>query len=101
MGSTPLDKPEKAGAYLHLIGAHANLITAAMFLTGMAATLLFQKVAYDIFEIEYSWLDWALGAMVPGLVGLALLPVFMMYLAPPKISSIKPVREKIKKDLKK
>ena len=101
LGSTPLDKPEKAGAYLHLIGAHANLITAAMFLTGMAANPIVSKAAYDIFEIEYSWLDWALGAMVPGLVGLALLPVFMMYLAPPKISSIKPVREKIKQDLKK
>ena len=101
LGSTPLDKPEKAGAYLHLIGAHANLITAAMFLTGMAANPIVSKAAYDIFEIEYSWLDWALGAMVPGLVGLGLLPVFMMYLAPPKISSIEPVREKIKQDLKK
>ena len=39
-------------------------------------------------------------AMVPGLVGLALLPVFMMYLAPPKISSIEPVKKKIKQDLK-
>ena len=68
MGSTPLDKPEKAGAYFHLIGAHANLITAAMFLTGMAANPIVSKAAYDIFEIEYRWLDWALGAMVPGLI---------------------------------
>ncbi len=101
LGSTPLNKPEKAGAYLHLIGAHANLITAAMFLTGMAANPIVSKAAYDIFEIEYSWSDWALGAIVPGLVGLAILPLFIMYLAPPTISSIKPVREKINQDLKK
>lgn len=101
LGSTPSNKPEKAGEYLHLIGAHANLITAAMFLTGMAANPIVSKAAYDIYEIEYSWLDWALGAIVPGLVGLALLPLFTMYLAPPTISSIKPVRKKIKQDLKK
>ena len=65
----------------------------------MAATPIVSTVAYDIFEIEYGWLDWALGAMVPGLVGLALLPVFLMYLVPPKISSIEPVREKIKHEL--
>ena len=37
LGSEPQKDPEIAGEYLHLVGAHANLITAAMFLTGMAA----------------------------------------------------------------
>ena len=33
LGSTPNNNPERSGQYLHLVGAHANLITAAMFLT--------------------------------------------------------------------
>ena len=37
LGSTPENQPRLAGEYLMLNGAHVNLITAAMFLTGMAA----------------------------------------------------------------
>ena len=100
LGSTPNQSPEKAGQYLHLIGAHANLITAAMFLTGMAANPLISKMALDIFQIEFDWLNWALGSIVPGLVGLAGLPVLIKYLSPPTIKSIQPMREKVKDDIK-
>ena len=99
-GSSPTQSPEKAGQYLHLIGAHANLITSAMFLTGMAANPLVSKAAYDVFQIEFDWLTWALGSIVPGLVGLAGLPVLIRYLSPPTIKSIQPIRDKIKNDIK-
>ena len=99
LGSSPNKNPEKAGEYLHLIGAHANLITAAMFLTGMAANPLVSKAALEIFELDFGWSDWALGGIFPGLIGLAGLPIVMMYLSPPKIDSIKPVRTKIKLEL--
>jgi len=100
LGSQPNQNPKKAGQYLHLVGAHANLITAAMFLTGMAANPLISKAAYDIFEIDFDWFNWALGAMVPGLIGLAGLPILIKYLSPPTIKSIEPIREKVKRDLK-
>ena len=100
LGSSPNQSPEKAGQYLHLIGAHANLITAAMFLTGMAANPLISKIALDIFQIEFDWLNWALGSIVPGLVGLAGLPVLIKYLSPPTTESIQPMREKVKDDIK-
>ena len=100
LDSTPNQSPEKAGQYLHLIGAHANLITAAMFLTGMAANPLVSKAAYDVFQIEFDWLTWALGSIVPGLVGLAGLPILIKYLSPPTIKSIQPIRDKIKNDIK-
>ena len=100
-GSSPTQSPEKAGQYLHLIGAHANLITSAMFLTGMAANPLVSKAAYDIFQIEFDWLTWTLGSIVPGLVGLAGLPILIKYLSPPTIKSIQPIRDKIKNDVKK
>ena len=53
LGSSPSKDPKKAGEYLHLIGAHANLITAAMFMTGMAANPLVSKAALEIFELDF------------------------------------------------
>ena len=95
LGSTPNNNPERSGQYLHLVGAHANLITAAMFLTGMAANPLISKAAMEIFQIEFDWLTWAKGSIIPGLIGLAGLPLFIRILSPPKVDSIQPIREKI------
>jgi DASS family divalent anion:Na+ symporter len=101
LGSSPNNNPQKAGQYLNLVGAHANLITAAMFLTGMAANPLVSRAALEIFDIEFGWFKWALGAIVPGLIGLAGLPILIKYLSSPKIESIKPVRTKINYELQK
>ena len=101
LGSSPEEKPESAGEYLHLVGAHANLITAAMFLTGMAANPLIARAALDIYGIEFDWVTWALGAIVPGVVGLLGLPIFLKYLSPPTIGSMKPMRKEIKTQIEK
>ena len=95
LGSSPEEKPESAGEYLHLVGAHANLNTAAMFLTGMAANPLIARAALDIYGIEFDWVTWALGAIVPGVVGLLGLPIFLKYLSPPTFGSMKPLRKDI------
>ena len=100
LGSMPNKSPDKAGQYLHLVGAHANLITAAMFLTGMAANPLIAKMGLDVFQIEFNWYTWALGSIVPGVLGLLGLPILLKYLSPPTIKSIQPIRDKIKKDIK-
>ena len=100
LGSMPNKSPDKAGQYLHLVGAHANLITAAMFLTGMAANPLISKMGLDVFQIEFNWYTWALGSIVPGVLGLLGLPILLKYLSPPTIKSIQPIKEKIKKDIK-
>ena len=99
LGSLPNEKPEKAGQYLHLVGAHSNLITAAMFLTGMAANPLVAKAAMDIYEIQFDWFSWAKGSIIPGLVGLMGLPIFIRFLSPPSTVSIESVREKIEQEI--
>ena len=99
LGSEPERSPKSAGEYLHLVGAHANLITAAMFLTGMAANPLIARAAQDVFQVDFDWSTWAIGGIVPGLVGLAGLPIIMMYLSPPTIHSIDPVRKRISLDI--
>ena len=48
-----------------------------MFLTGMAANPLVSEAAKEVLGIPFDWGAWALGGLVPGLIGLALLPIFI------------------------
>ena len=75
--------PEKAGQFLSLVGAHANLVAAAMFMKGTAANPLVSKAVEHVYQIEFGWTTWLLGSIVPGLISLALLPLLIFYLAPP------------------
>lgn len=99
LGSSATESPERAGRYLILVGSHANLITAAMFLTGMAANPLVSAAASEHLGVEFGWGTWALGAIVPGLVGLALLPLFVYRLAKPTISDAGAAREQARASL--
>jgi len=62
-----------------------NVITSAMFLTATAANPLVTSMAAK-FGIDISWTTWALAALVPGLVNLAILPGIIYYLYPPQIT---------------
>lgn len=99
LGSTAEENPNRAGRYLVLCGAHANLVTAAMFLTGMAANPLVNTAARDVFQTELSWAQWLLGGLVPGLVSLAVLPLVLYRLAPPEATAAGAAREKARDDL--
>ena len=83
LGSTNQRFPEKAGRYLSLVGSHANLIAASMFMTGMAANPLVSKAVQEIYGIEFGWGTWCLGAIIPGLLSLLLLPQLVHWLANP------------------
>lgn len=85
LGSRPEQDPRRAGTYLVLVAAHANLIAAAMFLTGMAANPLVAEAADSVLGVELTWTRWAVGALVPGLIGMALLPLLIYRLAPPEL----------------
>lgn len=99
LGSRPDHEPERVGRYLVLTGAHANLITASMFMTGMAANPLVSRAAADVFQIEFGWGTWALGGIVPGLLGLALLPLLTHRLARPTIEDVGAARTQARGDL--
>ncbi|MCF6294519.1 MAG: anion permease [Flavobacteriaceae bacterium] len=101
LGSTPKDNPKKAGEFLTLVGSHANLITAAMFLTGMAANPLVSRAVEDILGIEFGWGTWALGAIVPGLISLSLLPLVIYKLSKPTLTNSIIAQKEAKKQLEK
>ncbi len=100
LDSYPEENPDRAGSYLTTLGAHANLITAAMFLTGMAANPVLAESAKIVFGIEFTWGMWALGAIVPGLLALAMLPPFIKQLTKPELDDTKAAQEKAESNLK-
>lgn len=100
LDSFPDKNPNRAGGYLALVGAHANLIAAAAFLTGMAANPLVAKAASDVLNVEFSWGMWALGALPPALLGMLLLPAFVAKLHPPELVDAGPARERAQEQLK-
>lgn len=83
--SYPNDKSSRRlGAYLISVAFHSATIASAMFLTAMAANPLAAKLAKEA-QIEITWGNWALFALVPGLLCLALMPLILFYLVPPEV----------------
>ena len=99
LGSTPENEPRLAGEYLMLNGAHVNLITAAMFLTGMAANGLVSTAASDA-RLEFGWMTWLKGSVVPGLACLFLMPWFLHKLLRPKMQDASAARDSAREQLR-
>lgn len=89
LGSKADNEPEKVGQFLILVGAHSNLIASAMFMTGMAANPLMASFVESIYNIEFGWETWAIGAIVPGIISMLLLPLVIYKIAKPDLSRIK------------
>jgi len=85
-GSNPEDgTARKIGAYLTMTCFNLDLTVSAMFLTAMAANPMTQKFAAD-FGITITWNSWFIAAIVPGLVGLLVIPYFFYKLYKPEIT---------------
>ncbi|MEL0636292.1 anion permease [Marinomonas sp. TI.3.20] len=89
-GSSPEDgTSRKIGHYLALVNYHINPITSAMFITATAPNPLIVKLIADATgaSISISWGTWALAALLPGLVCIALVPLVIYAIYPPEIKS--------------
>lgn len=87
-GSDPAQGTQgKVGTYLALVNYHANPITSAMFLTATAPNpLVVDFVAKATGQsLHLSWTTWALCMLLPGLLCLALMPLVILWLAPPEL----------------
>jgi len=67
----------------------------------MAANPILAESAKIVFGIVFTWGMWALGAVVPGLLGLALLPPFIKLLTKPELTDTKAAQVSAESDLKK
>ncbi len=75
---------KKNRGFINQVCFHTNTITSSMFLTAIAANSLIQSLAHKE-GVEISWANWAIGAIVPGLVSLVLMPLLVYVLHPPAI----------------
>ncbi|MDN8849063.1 anion permease, partial [Staphylococcus aureus] len=62
-----------------------NLITAAMFLTAMAGNPLAQNLSSSTSNVNITWMNWFLAALVPGLVSLIVVPLINYQINPPTV----------------
>jgi len=84
--SEPGPTARRMGTYLMLVAFHTLYTASAMFLTSMAANPLIAEFALKSAHVEISWLRWASGSIVPGLVALAVVPWLLVRLARPEIT---------------
>lgn len=85
-GSEPGPTSRRMGAFLMKTSFQGNAVTAAMFMTACAPNPLIVELARKAINVELSWGLWALAAIVPGLVSLALIPLILYKLYPPEIT---------------
>jgi DASS family divalent anion:Na+ symporter len=62
------------------------VIICAMFLTGQASNALIARFAKQVTGLDLSYPTWALGAAVPGLVALVVVPWLLYRVNPPEIT---------------
>ena len=85
LDSEPGATARKFGAYIMQIEYQANAITCAMFMTAMAGNPMAVELAAKAIGVEITWSAWAMAAIVPGLISLAIMPFLIYKLFPPEI----------------
>jgi|TARA_B110000003_G_scaffold204937_1_gene203776 anion transporter len=85
-GSDPANGTEKKmGAYVMTTVFQTSTISSGMFITAMAANPLSVNLAASITGITISWAQWAIGALVPGIICLVATPLILYVLYPPEV----------------
>jgi divalent anion:Na+ symporter, DASS family len=83
--SEPGPTARRLGAFLTVLLYQCDVIICAMFLTGQASNAIIAKLAQQVTGIELTYPRWALGAIVPGLVSLLIVPLLLYRLFPPEV----------------
>jgi len=88
LGSRPEDgTARKLGSFLTLVAFQGNLIVSSMFLTAMAANPMAQAIAAKQ-GVYFSWGDWFIAALVPGICSIIPVPLVLYLVYPPKLKKL-------------
>lgn len=87
------------GGFLMQVCFQANVLTSCMFLTAMAGNPLIVSLANQI-GVELTWNSWAIGAIVPGIINLLVLPLVVYIMHPPSVKAMAEAPMHAKKALK-
>ncbi|HEY0408463.1 MAG TPA: DASS family sodium-coupled anion symporter [Pyrinomonadaceae bacterium] len=83
--SRPGPTARRLGAYLMTTLYQCDVIVCAMFLTGQASNVIIARFARQATGIELSYNRWLLGAILPGLLSLVVVPLALYRIFPPEI----------------
>ncbi|MDY2796083.1 MAG: DASS family sodium-coupled anion symporter [[Pasteurella] aerogenes] len=97
--SKPGPTARKAGAFLAIVVSQIDTIVCTMFLTAMAGNPLIAELALGQ-GVQISWMTWFLGAIVPGLVSLIILPYLVYLIYPPELKDTPKMAEMAREELK-
>lgn len=78
------DSARKIGAFLTVTAFQVTVITSTMFMTAMAANPILANLTHNQ-NLPLSWANWALGASLPGILSLIIIPFFIYKIYPPEI----------------
>ena len=95
-GSSPEKGTQgRIGRYLALVNYQANPISSTMFITATAPNPLCVELIAKAtnMNIQITWGQWALAALLPCAVMLLLMPLILYYLYPPEIKETPAARE--------
>ncbi len=97
--SRPGPTADRLGAFLMPLIYQADVIVCAMFLTGQASNPLIAGFAEQVTGQPISYVRWIVGAIVPGLASLALMPLILYRLWPPLVTRTPGAAEYARKEL--
>jgi DASS family divalent anion:Na+ symporter len=83
--SRPGPTARRLGAFLMASVYQCNVIVCAMFLTGQASNPIIARFAQETTGIDITYARWAIGAIVPGLLSLIIVPYLFYRVFPPEI----------------
>ncbi|MCI0419815.1 MAG: anion permease [Acidobacteria bacterium] len=83
--SKPGPTAARLGAFLICLVYQCEVIICAMFLTGQASNVLIAKFAQEITGKTLSYSQWALAAIVPGILSLLVVPQLIYRVFPPEV----------------
>ena len=83
--SRPGPTARRLGAFLMSSVYQCNVIVCAMFLTGQASNPIIAKFVKTTTGIEITYARWAIGAIVPGILCLVLVPLVIYRVFPPEV----------------
>ena len=93
LGSGPGPSGKRIGDFLTMVCFQFTPITGAMFLTGMAANPLVQKLAKDSLQVDISWGGWFLAAVAPAMVCFIVMPLFVYKVLDPELKRTPEAKE--------
>ncbi|MDO4642911.1 MAG: anion permease [Cardiobacteriaceae bacterium] len=88
LGSDPESSPRKAGHYLLLNTYMTVKTTGYLFITAMAPNLLAMNLMEPILHLKLNWPQWAVAALLPGLICLFLTPLVIYLIYPPELKKL-------------